>query len=159
VQQGDRERAQRPIHAAPPRSLPGTLKEDLIRNLYVIEKRSPNGLLLFSDPQPESVFGLRAITGITEDLMARVIFARLPEAVLDGRFVSRWPALIDSNFVARRKTWTVDMSIWTVYHSRQEVRSMANKHYDRGGAYAQDGTFLGTTGPRCEDAPCCGCCS
>lgn len=32
-------------------------------------------------------------------------------------------------------------------------------HYDRRGAYSADGTFLGTTGPRCEDAPCCGCCS
>ena len=32
-------------------------------------------------------------------------------------------------------------------------------HYDRTGAYAQDGTFLGRMGGRCEDAPCCGCCS
>lgn len=32
-------------------------------------------------------------------------------------------------------------------------------HYDRRGAYALDGTYLGTAGPRCEDAPCCGCCS
>ena len=30
--------------------------------------------------------------------------------------------------------------------------------YDPVGAYASDGTYLGKTGPRCEDAPCCGCC-
>ncbi len=32
-------------------------------------------------------------------------------------------------------------------------------HYDPHGAYSPDGTYLGSTGPRCEDAPCCGCCS
>ena len=32
-------------------------------------------------------------------------------------------------------------------------------HYDRRGAYSVDGRFLGTVGPRCEDAPCCGCCA
>lgn len=32
-------------------------------------------------------------------------------------------------------------------------------YYDPRGVYAANGTFLGTTGPRCEDAPCCGCCS
>lgn len=32
-------------------------------------------------------------------------------------------------------------------------------YYDPRGAYSADGTFLGTVGPRCEDAPCCGCCS
>lgn len=32
-------------------------------------------------------------------------------------------------------------------------------HYDPRGVYSVDGRFLGTAGPRCEDAPCCGCCS
>ncbi len=32
-------------------------------------------------------------------------------------------------------------------------------HYDPVGAYAVDGTYLGKSGPRCEDAPCCGCCT
>lgn len=32
-------------------------------------------------------------------------------------------------------------------------------YHDPRGAYAADGTFLGTVGPKCEDAPCCGCCS
>ena len=32
-------------------------------------------------------------------------------------------------------------------------------HYDPHGAYAPNGTYLGKTGPRCEDAPCCGCCT
>jgi hypothetical protein len=31
-------------------------------------------------------------------------------------------------------------------------------HYDPGGAYSPDGTYLGHGRPRCEDAPCCGCC-
>ena len=31
-------------------------------------------------------------------------------------------------------------------------------HYDPVGAYSVDGTYLGKSGPRCEDAPCCGCC-
>lgn len=31
-------------------------------------------------------------------------------------------------------------------------------HYDRRGVYLHDGTRIGQTGPRCEDAPCCGCC-
>lgn len=31
-------------------------------------------------------------------------------------------------------------------------------HYDPTGAYSPDGTFLGRSGGRCEDAPCCGCC-
>lgn len=32
-------------------------------------------------------------------------------------------------------------------------------HYDPRGVYSVDGRRLGTVGPRCEDAPCCGCCS
>jgi hypothetical protein len=31
-------------------------------------------------------------------------------------------------------------------------------HYDPQGAYSVDGEYLGKSGPRCEDAPCCGCC-
>jgi len=72
---------------------------------YVIEKRSPNGVLLFDGIQPEEVFGFAAIRGITADQMAKIVFRNVPDAVLDGRFVSHWPAKIDSNFVARRKTW------------------------------------------------------
>ena len=34
-------------------------------------------------------------------------------------------------------------------------------YLDSSGAYTADGTFLGRTNPRgrCEDAPCCGCCT
>ena len=34
-------------------------------------------------------------------------------------------------------------------------------HYDPTGFYAADGTLMGRTNARgrCEDAPCCGCCS
>ena len=38
-------------------------------------------------------------------------------------------------------------------------RGALASYYDPRGAYLADGTFLGTVGPRCEDAPCCGCCS
>ena len=39
-----------------------------------------------------------------------------------------------------------------------ECEGQARSYYDPSGAYATDGTYLGKTGPRCEDAPCCGCC-
>ena len=35
---------------------------------------------------------------------------------------------------------------------------MIASHDDPSGCYALDGTYLGSTRPRCEDAPCCGCC-
>lgn len=74
-------------------------------DLYVIEARNPDGGLSFSDPQPESIFGNGAIYGITDDTMAKTIFRHQPDAVLTGDSVSTWPALLDSRFVARRKTW------------------------------------------------------
>ena len=47
----------------------------------------------------------------------------------------------------------------TAYEMGDTSEGAIRSHYDRRGAYTADGTFLGTTGPRCEDAPCCGCCS
>ena len=73
-------------------------------NLYIIEARV-NGALDFADPQPESVFGMGAITGIDEDAMAKRIFNKVPEAALTGGTVSQWPTFIDPRWVARRKTW------------------------------------------------------
>jgi hypothetical protein len=72
---------------------------------YVIEARKPDGSLDFTAPQPEQIFGSVAITGISDDGMARCIFARCPDAVLDGRYVSSWPKFIDNRFTARLKTW------------------------------------------------------
>jgi len=72
---------------------------------YVIEKRQPDGSLDFSHPQPEDVFGLPAIVGISEQAIARTVFARQPDAVLTGDSISRWPSLIDPRFVARVKYW------------------------------------------------------
>ena len=40
-----------------------------------------------------------------------------------------------------------------------ECEGQARSYYDPHGAYSPDGTYLGSTGPRCEDAQCCGCCS
>lgn len=72
---------------------------------YVIECRTPEGAFDFSGEQPEHYFGRRAITGIDEDAMAKAIFRTKPDAVMDGRHVGLWPALIDPRWSARRKTW------------------------------------------------------
>jgi hypothetical protein len=76
-----------------------------MRALYVIESRDAEGKLSFTAPQPESVFGLKAIHGITDDEMAQAIWRKEPDAVLDGRFLCDWPAIIDPRWKARRKTW------------------------------------------------------
>jgi len=77
-----------------------------VRNdLYIIECRDFRGSLDFSRPQPEEVFGMAAITGITEDGMAKTIFRRQPEATLQGDRITQWPKLFDSRWTARRKTW------------------------------------------------------
>lgn len=75
---------------------------------YVIEARGPDGRLDFAAPQPELVFGMRAIQGITADEMARHVFARrpdLPFGVMHGGNVAAWPALVDPRFSARVKYW------------------------------------------------------
>lgn len=73
---------------------------------YIIEARDESGALLLGDyPQPETVFGIGAITGLTADDMARVIFRRVPDATLDGGSIACWPKLVNLNWIARRKTW------------------------------------------------------
>lgn len=74
-------------------------------DLYIIEARHPDGRLDLTEPQPESVFGPGAIRGMGDDAMATAIFTREPDAVLDGRHVALWPAMIDPRWIARRKTW------------------------------------------------------
>jgi len=46
----------------------------------------------------------------------------------------------------------------TAYENGDTSPGAVASHYDRRGVYSVDGRFLGTSGPRCEDAPCCGCC-
>lgn len=75
------------------------------RNLWIIEARDPYGNLDFKCPAPFTKFGISGIQGITEDEMAKVIFRHKPDAVLDGRSISQWPALLHPNWIARRKTW------------------------------------------------------
>jgi hypothetical protein len=72
--------------------------------LYVIECRGMAGLD-FTGRQPEQVFGDGAIKGIDTDDMAKIIFRHVPDAVLTGEDVSRWPSLVDPRWVARRRTW------------------------------------------------------
>lgn len=78
-----------------------------MREKYVIECRRLDGTLDFTPPQPESVFGLDAITGITDDAMARVIFRKLPELVgaMHGQNIPQWPSFVDPRWTARTKTW------------------------------------------------------
>jgi hypothetical protein len=72
---------------------------------YVIEARNNDGTLKFDCPQPESYFGNRAITGITEDEIAKAIFRTAPDATMSGMNISAWPRNIDQNWTARIKTW------------------------------------------------------
>lgn len=74
-------------------------------DLWVIECRTPDGKLDFAAPQPESVFGNKAITGISQSVMSRVIYARDARVTLDGRCIAQWPAILDPRWRARRKTW------------------------------------------------------
>jgi hypothetical protein len=74
-------------------------------DLYVIERRYTDGKLDLAEPQPESYFGERAITGITADEIAKAIFRQHPDAVLTGDSIPSWPRIINAHFVARRRTW------------------------------------------------------
>jgi hypothetical protein len=76
-----------------------------VTHFYVIEARHTDGRLDLSGAQPESVFGTHAITGITEDAMAKTVYRLRPDAVLMGSDIPRWPSHIDSRWSARRKTW------------------------------------------------------
>lgn len=72
---------------------------------YVIDCRKPDGTLDFSPPQPEDIFGMGAITGISDDAIARRIFRDHPDASLRGDSISQWPRLMDPRFSARAKYW------------------------------------------------------
>lgn len=76
-----------------------------MRNTYVIECRHPDGSLDFAGRQPEIFFGVAAIKGISEDAMAKRIFAAYPDAVLRGETITAWPSIVDSRWRARAKTW------------------------------------------------------
>lgn len=49
----------------------------------------------------------------------------------------------------------------TAYEQGDRSEGARRSHYDRTGTYSHDGTFMGRRNPRgrCEDAPCCGCCT
>lgn len=73
--------------------------------LYVIEARTHDGALDLKAADPVTVFGIAAITGISEDAMAKVIFRQVPDATLDGREIALWPGKINPAWRARAKTW------------------------------------------------------
>jgi len=73
---------------------------------YVIECRDESGKLDFTKPQPEDVFGMRAIHGISEDGMAREVWrVKGDDVVLTGSNLLAWPSFIDPRWRARVKTW------------------------------------------------------
>lgn len=73
---------------------------------YVIEKRTEDGALDTSDPQPETVFGQRAVTGIGADEMAKIVYLHAPKGVqLRGTEIPSWPGHVHPRFRARPKTW------------------------------------------------------
>ena len=76
-----------------------------MRDLWIVECRDTTGALDFVAPQPESVFGLASITGMTEDAMASVVFRHAPDASLRGDNMQLWPTFVDPRWTARRKTW------------------------------------------------------
>lgn len=74
--------------------------------LWIIEARDGSGSLLLGDyPQPQSFFGDNSIHGINENEIAQAIFRKIPDASLQGDSIAMWPALIDPQWIARRKTW------------------------------------------------------
>jgi hypothetical protein len=73
--------------------------------LYVIERRNPDGSLDLKGRQPESIFGLPAIQGISEDAIAKIVYRHKPDVVLDGRYLANWAAEIDPSWHTRVKTW------------------------------------------------------
>ena len=77
----------------------------LVNARYVIECRDSTGALDFTGLQPETAFGVEAITGITEDQMARRIWSHGLNPVLTGDAIIRWPSFVDPRWSARRKTW------------------------------------------------------
>ncbi len=75
---------------------------------YIIEARTPDGKLDLTGEQPEEVFGMRAIHGITIHEIADVVQRRCPElplSLLAGDEILTWAAHIDSRFKTRIKTW------------------------------------------------------
>ncbi len=69
-------------------------------------------------------------------------------------------ALVDAAPVDRGgRRWSRKLDTRTAYQQGDRSSGALRSHYDPKGVYAADGRYMGSTGPRCEDAPCCGCCS
>lgn len=72
---------------------------------WIVERRDDAGNLVFSNPQPKHFFGYGADKGMSENTMAKAIFAHSKDAVLAGDNIPNWPRVLHEQFVARRKTW------------------------------------------------------
>ena len=73
--------------------------------IYIIEARDEAGQLKFDCPDPSTVFGNEAITGITENKIADIVYRKHPEAILHGTNIPDWAKCFNPNWKIRRKTW------------------------------------------------------
>lgn len=73
--------------------------------IWIIEARNDDGSLDLNCEQPTTVFGKRAITGMSDWEMSRVIYARDNKVVLCGDSIAKWPSSINPKWKARVKTW------------------------------------------------------
>lgn len=91
--------------------------------------------------------------------MARVITLRFAATCRDCG--AHLPAGTRARYYGRGKVYGLDChdDTRTAYENGDRSPGAVASHYDRRGVYSVDGRLLGTVGPRCEDAPCCGCCS
>lgn len=77
-----------------------------MKDLWIIEARNQNDELEFRTLQPQHIFGLDSITGMSSDAIAKVIYRHDPLAPpLDGSDIANWPKRLHPMWVARRKTW------------------------------------------------------
>lgn len=74
--------------------------------LWIIEARNPDGSLDLRTLQANHIFGMKAITGISEEEMAKTVYRYDPlTPSLSGRDVPNWPTRLHPKWIARRKTW------------------------------------------------------
>ena len=76
-----------------------------MKKLYIIEARDEKGKLKFDCPQPEELFGIKAITGISAWEMSQAIYYRDKECILTGDCIPLWPRILNKFWTARLKTW------------------------------------------------------
>ena len=103
-----------------------------------------------------STFNIGALNRSRGAMAKRVITLRYAATCRDCG--AHLPVGSRARYYGRGKVYGVNCHSDRTAYERGDPGAIAS-HYDRRGVYSTDGRFLGTLGPRCEDAPCCGCCS